>query len=75
MKPIQKTTLTMLAIFMMTSSFIYVLYKRRNNMIQKTTLIMLAIFLMTSSLIYATPSTIIWIPSVDFQSYLSLIHI
>jgi hypothetical protein len=39
--------------------------------IQKTTLTMLVFFMMTSSLIYATPSTIIWIPSVDFQGYKS----
>jgi hypothetical protein len=71
MKSIQKTTLTMLAIFMMTSSFIYVLYKRRNNMIQKTVIMMFVFFVMTSSLIHATPSTIIWIPSVDFQGYKS----
>ena len=71
MKSIQKTTLTMLAIFMMTSSFIYVLYKRRNNVIQKTTLMMLVFFVITSSLTHATPSTIIWIPSVDFQGYKS----
>jgi hypothetical protein len=39
--------------------------------IQKLTLIIVAILIMTSSLIYATPSTIIWIPSVDFQGYKS----
>ncbi|MCX6120043.1 MAG: hypothetical protein NTX44_00285 [Ignavibacteriales bacterium] len=32
---------------------------------------MLAIFMITSSRTYATPSTIIWIPSVDFQGYKS----
>ena len=37
--------------------------------IQKTILAVLVLFMMTSSLIYATPSTIIWIPSVDFQGY------
>jgi hypothetical protein len=39
--------------------------------IRKTTLTMLVFFMMTSSLIYATPSTIIWIPSVDFQGFKS----
>ena len=39
--------------------------------IQKFIFTMLAIIIMTSSLIYATPSTIIWIPSVDFQGYKS----
>ncbi|MGA3287370.1 MAG: hypothetical protein ABSD46_08085 [Bacteroidota bacterium] len=37
--------------------------------IQKTILAVLVFLMMTSSLIYATPSTIIWIPSVDFQGY------
>jgi hypothetical protein len=48
-------------------------YKRRNKMksIQKTALAVLVFFIMTSSIIYATPSTIIWIPSVDFQGYKS----
>jgi hypothetical protein len=47
------------------------LMKRKNNMksIQKIMLIMLAVFIITSSSTYATPSTIIWIPSVDFQGY------
>ena len=39
--------------------------------IQKIIFTMLAIFIMTSSLVHATPSTIIWIPSVDFQGYKS----
>jgi hypothetical protein len=39
------------------------------KLIQKTILAVLVLFMMTSSLIYATPSTIIWIPSVDFQRY------
>jgi len=39
--------------------------------IQKSTLTIFAIFMMTSSFTYATPSTIIWIPSVDFQGYKS----
>ncbi|MGD0590461.1 MAG: hypothetical protein ABSA44_06635 [Bacteroidota bacterium] len=39
--------------------------------IQKTTLAVLVFLMMTSSIIYATPSTIIWIPSVDFQGYKS----
>jgi len=39
--------------------------------IQKIIFMMLAIFIVTSSLVYATPSTIIWIPSVDFQGYKS----
>ncbi|MGA3285875.1 MAG: hypothetical protein ABSD46_00455 [Bacteroidota bacterium] len=39
------------------------------KLIQKTILAMLVLFMMTSSFIYATPSTIIWIPSVDFQGY------
>jgi hypothetical protein len=39
--------------------------------IQKTILAVLVFMMMTSSLIYATPSTIIWIPSVDFQGYKS----
>jgi hypothetical protein len=71
MKSIQKATLTMLAIFMLTSSFIYILYKKRRNnkSIQKTTLIMFAILVTTSSFVNATPSTIIWILSVDFQPY------
>jgi hypothetical protein len=37
--------------------------------IQKTALAIVAIIMMTSSFVYATPSTIIWIPSVDFQPY------
>jgi len=70
MKPIQKTVLAMVAIFMMTSSVFYVLYKKRNKVRsnQKAVLLM-AFLMMTSSLVYATPSTIIWIPSVDFQPY------
>jgi len=73
MKSIQKNTLTMFAIFMMTSSLIYALYKRRNNMksIQRTAFMMFMIFVLASSFAYATPSTIIWIPSVDFQGYKS----
>jgi hypothetical protein len=70
MKSIQKTSLTMLAIFMMTSSLIYVLFKRRNNVKTLNNIVMIfAIFVVTNSLTYATPSTIIWIPSVDFQGY------
>ena len=37
----------------------------------KTILAALALFMVTSSFVYATPSTIIWIPSVDFQGYKS----
>jgi hypothetical protein len=37
----------------------------------KAVLATLAFFIVTSSHIYATPSTIIWIPSVDFQGYKS----
>jgi hypothetical protein len=37
--------------------------------IRKITLITLTVFLMTGSVSYGTPSTIIWIPSVDFQGY------
>jgi hypothetical protein len=40
--------------------------------IQKTTLMMFVIFMLASSFTYATPSTIIWIPSVDFQGYKSV---
>jgi hypothetical protein len=39
--------------------------------IQKTIFAVLVFFIMTSSMSYATPSTIIWIPSVDFQGYKS----
>jgi len=47
--------------------------KRRNNMksIQKTILAVLVFIMMTSSISFTTPSTIIWIPSVDFQGYKS----
>jgi hypothetical protein len=39
--------------------------------IQKITLMILMVFIFTSSVSYTTPSTIIWIPSVDFQGYKS----
>jgi hypothetical protein len=38
---------------------------------QKTLFTILAFLIIASSFIYATPSTIIWIPSVDFQGYKS----
>jgi hypothetical protein len=39
--------------------------------VQKIIFAVLTIFIITSSCLYATPSTIIWIPSVDFQGYKS----
>jgi hypothetical protein len=39
--------------------------------IQKLTLTLIAILVITGSFAHATPSTIIWIPSVDFQGYKS----
>lgn len=36
---------------------------------QKLTLILMAILVTASTFVHATPSTIIWIPSVDFQGY------
>jgi hypothetical protein len=41
------------------------------KLVKKIIFTMLAFFMITSSRTYATPSTIIWIPSVDFQGYKS----